>query len=218
MTNNFLGSTSASQGFPDSSVGKESACNAGDPDSIPWWGRSAGEGIGYPLQYSGLGNSMDYTVHGVTKSWTWLSNFHFQRIPCNIWDTRSTITHLLPEIHIELAGCIFLCSTWQPWLTFKVEVSSITRFSPSSGHLWAEPSGHNLIRKLCTGRCTGWCGRRGGQLQVEILPFVSFSKRIGSYLLPSRPPALTPGPSGGEGVATAPCMCTRCTALSHLRD
>ena len=39
-------------GFPDSSVGKESACNAGDPCSIPGWGRSTGEGIGYPLQYS----------------------------------------------------------------------------------------------------------------------------------------------------------------------
>ena len=39
-------------GFPDSSVGKESACNAGDPRSIPGSGRSAGEGIGCPLQYS----------------------------------------------------------------------------------------------------------------------------------------------------------------------
>ena len=39
-------------GFPDSSVGKESACSAGDPSSIPGLGRSAGEGIGYPLQYS----------------------------------------------------------------------------------------------------------------------------------------------------------------------
>ena len=39
-------------GFPDSSVGTESACNAGDPGSIPGSGRSAGEGIGYPLQYS----------------------------------------------------------------------------------------------------------------------------------------------------------------------
>ena len=38
--------------FPHSSVGKESACNAGDPSSIPGSGRSAGEGIGYPLQYS----------------------------------------------------------------------------------------------------------------------------------------------------------------------
>ena len=40
------------QGFPDSSVGKESICNAGDPGSIPGSGRSAGEGIGYPLQSS----------------------------------------------------------------------------------------------------------------------------------------------------------------------
>ena len=39
-------------GFPDSSVGKESACNAGDPGLIPGSGRSPGEGIGYPLQYS----------------------------------------------------------------------------------------------------------------------------------------------------------------------
>ena len=40
------------KGFPDSSVGKESACNAGDPSVIPGLGRSAEEGIGYPLQYS----------------------------------------------------------------------------------------------------------------------------------------------------------------------
>ena len=40
------------EGFPDSSVGKESACNAGEPSSIPGSGRSAGEGIGYPLQQS----------------------------------------------------------------------------------------------------------------------------------------------------------------------
>ena len=40
------------EGFPDSSVGKESACDSGDPSLIPGSGRSAGEGIGYPLQYS----------------------------------------------------------------------------------------------------------------------------------------------------------------------
>ena len=39
-------------GFPDSSVGKESACNAGDPGLIPVSARSSGEGIGYPLQHS----------------------------------------------------------------------------------------------------------------------------------------------------------------------
>ena len=40
------------KGFPHSSAGKESACSAGDPSSIPGWGRPPGEGIGYPLQYS----------------------------------------------------------------------------------------------------------------------------------------------------------------------
>ena len=56
--------------FPDSSTGKESTCNAGDPSSIPGLGRSAGEVLGYPLQYSGLENSMDCIDHGLTKSWT----------------------------------------------------------------------------------------------------------------------------------------------------
>ena len=102
--------------FPGGSAGKESACNAGDPSSIPvlerfpgegkgyplqysWAslvaqlvknlpvmqetagsGRSVGEGIGYPLRYSGLENSVDCRVHGVTKSWTQLSNFHFHTV------------------------------------------------------------------------------------------------------------------------------------------
>ena len=49
------------------SAGKESACNGGDPVSIPGLGRSFGEGIGYPLQYSVLENSMDSIVHGVAE-------------------------------------------------------------------------------------------------------------------------------------------------------
>ena len=60
-------------GFPCGSAGKESASNAGDLDSVPGLGRSPREGKGYLLQYSGLENSMDYTVHGVAKSWTRLS-------------------------------------------------------------------------------------------------------------------------------------------------
>ena len=65
------------KGFPDSSVGKESARNVGDLGSIPGLGRSAGEGKGYPLQYSGLENSMDCIVYGVANNQTWLSDFHF---------------------------------------------------------------------------------------------------------------------------------------------
>ena len=64
-------------GFPVSSAGKESACNAGDLGSVPGLGRSPGEGTGYPLQYSGLENSIDCIVRGVTKSLTRLSDFHF---------------------------------------------------------------------------------------------------------------------------------------------
>ena len=67
-------------GFPCGSAGKESACNAGNLDSIPGLGRSSGEGKCYPLQYSGLENSMNCIVHGVAKSQTWLSDFHFQAL------------------------------------------------------------------------------------------------------------------------------------------
>ena len=99
-----------SMGFPDNSVGKESTCNAGDPGSIPGSGRSAGEGIGYPFRYSWSSlvaqlvknpptmqetwvakipqrrERLPTTVfwpgefHGVAKSRTELSDFHFQLI------------------------------------------------------------------------------------------------------------------------------------------
>jgi len=64
-------------GFPGGSAGKEPSCNVGDLGSIPGLGISPGEGKGYPLQYFGLENSMDCTVHAVTKSRTRLSDFHF---------------------------------------------------------------------------------------------------------------------------------------------
>ena len=57
-------------GFSCDSAGKESACNAGEMGSNPGLGRSTGEGKGYPLQYSGLENSLDCLVHGVAKSRT----------------------------------------------------------------------------------------------------------------------------------------------------
>ena len=64
-------------GFPVGSAGKESVCNAGDLGSIPGLGRSPGQGNSYPLQYSGLENSMDCIVDVVEKSWTWLNCVHF---------------------------------------------------------------------------------------------------------------------------------------------
>ena len=63
--------------FPDDSAGKESACNAGDLASIPRFRRASEEGNSYPLQYSGLVNSMDSVVHGVTKGQTRMRDFHF---------------------------------------------------------------------------------------------------------------------------------------------
>ena len=62
-------------GFPCGSAAKESARNAGDLGSTPGLGRSPGEGKGYPRQYSGLENSMNSIVHGITKSRTRPSNF-----------------------------------------------------------------------------------------------------------------------------------------------
>jgi len=64
-------------GLPCDLAGKESVCNVGDLGLIPGLGRSPGEGNGYPLQYSGLENSMDYIVHGVANSRIQLSNFNF---------------------------------------------------------------------------------------------------------------------------------------------
>ena len=76
-TKTTLGGGGLWLGFLDGSVGKESICNAGNADLIPGWGRSLGEGNGYPLQYSCLENPMDsgawrVIVLGVTKSQTQL--------------------------------------------------------------------------------------------------------------------------------------------------
>ena len=79
-------------GFPGGSDGKESACNAGDLGLIPGFGRSLGEGNGYPLQYFYLENPMDRggwraTVHGVTKNWIGLKRFNTNKyIYIYIWN------------------------------------------------------------------------------------------------------------------------------------
>ena len=65
------------EGLPWQVSGKELACSAGDLGSIPRLGRSPGKGESYPLQYSGLENSLECIVHGVAKSQIRLSDFHF---------------------------------------------------------------------------------------------------------------------------------------------
>ena len=92
--------------FPCGSAGKEAACNVGDLGSISGLGRSPGEGKSYPLQYSGLENSMECVVHGVAKSRTRLSDFHFPSIirwPTAIMRQRLTSLPIL----LQGNGCLF---------------------------------------------------------------------------------------------------------------
>ena len=70
----------------------------GDLGLIPGLGRSPGEGKGYPLQYSGLENSMDRTVHGVAKSQTERNNFHLVVTSagvCTLADQEASLIHIL---------------------------------------------------------------------------------------------------------------------------
>ena len=92
------------QRLPDISVGKESASNVGDLGSIPRLGKSPGEGKGYPLQCSGLENSMDCTVQRVTKTQAQLSDFHFTERLLNYPGTSST------EIYYSMSSLILRSS------------------------------------------------------------------------------------------------------------
>ena len=65
-------------GFPDSSIGKESACNAGDPSLIPGSGRSAGEGIGYPLQYSWASLVVQLVNNPPAMQETWVQSLDWE--------------------------------------------------------------------------------------------------------------------------------------------
>ena len=101
-------------GFPCGSAGKESACNAGDLGSIPGLGRSPREGKGYPLQYSGLENSMDCIVHGVAKSRTWPRDFHFS---FQIKITVKCLSH---------SGHFYFSRFFLMWIIFKVFIEFVT--------------------------------------------------------------------------------------------
>ena len=116
-------------GFPCGSAGKESTCNVGDLGSIPRLGRSSREGQGYTLQYSGLENSMDCIVHGVTKNQTWLTfifTFHFliyssvyMTIPVFQFTTRPP--HLLPGNH-KFVFSISSCFWRRFWITSTLSI------------------------------------------------------------------------------------------------
>ena len=72
-------------GFSDSSVGKESACNAGDPGWIPGSGRSAGEGIGYPLQYSWASLVAQLVMNLPAMQETWVQSLGWKILWRRAW-------------------------------------------------------------------------------------------------------------------------------------
>ena len=102
-------------GLPCGSAGKESACNAGDLSLIPGLGRSPGEGKSYPLQYSGLENSMDCIVHGVAKSQAWL--LYIESRCCTLFQhyrqERSMTSRKRKEKFAHI--CSYRCETWFKW-------------------------------------------------------------------------------------------------------
>ena len=91
-------------GLPCGSAGKESACGGGYLGLIPVLGRSPGEGSGYPLQYCGLENSRDSTVHGVAKSVHHWATFTFTLC----------MAELLIFIYYNLPTCWILISSYFP--------------------------------------------------------------------------------------------------------
>ena len=85
----------------------------GDLGSIPGLERSPGEGKGYPLQYSGLENSMDYTAHGVEKSQARLSDCHFREGQVRIYPAKASHSELGTVVML-INSTIFLLSVLSP--------------------------------------------------------------------------------------------------------
>ena len=78
-------------GFPDCSVGRESACNAGDPGSIPGSGRSTGEGIGYPLRYSWASLVAQLVKNPPAMRVTWVQSMNWEDLVEKGKATHSTV-------------------------------------------------------------------------------------------------------------------------------
>ena len=127
---------------PCGSAGRESTCNVGDLGSTPGLGRSPGEGKGYPVQYSGLGNSMDYTVHGVAESPTWLSDFHFQVSTLEVHVSPLllyTVEYLIPwpplDARMEAKCSIYFCWPDAQVTTGRLCPSGLILFHPCNNSM-----------------------------------------------------------------------------------
>ena len=168
--------------FPCGSAGKESACSAGDLGSNPGLGRSPGEGKGYPRQYSGPENSLDCVVHGVAKSQTRLSNFHFSSVKllgfpqAGLSSLRGEISSLgtghLPEVasvclcpalHIRDPAMVFVGREGPQRALEVSESRTSTAVASGWGFTWAQPLLSHLAngpvtpgaRLLILGHCLG---------------------------------------------------------------
>ena len=120
------------ESFPDSSIGKESACNTGDPSLIPGLGRSAGEGIGYPLQYS----------------WASLVAQLVKNLPCNAGDLGSIPR--LGKSPGEGKGYPLQYSGWENSMDCKVHGVVKSRTRPNYFHFTSLLNlGANFLISLC---------------------------------------------------------------------
>ena len=129
--------------FPGGLEGKASACDVGDPGSIPSLGRSPGEGSGNPLQYSCLENPKDggapwATVHRATKNRTWLSNYTHLRFKKFKTLKKLRSWHLVPSLHGKGKG-----KMWKQWQILFSWAPQITADSDCS---------HETKRRLLLGR------------------------------------------------------------------
>ena len=117
-------------GFPCGSAGKESTCNVGDLGLTPGLGRSPGEGKGYPLQCSGLENSMDSIVHGVAKSQTWLQ---CRRVRFDPWVWKIPCRRKWQPLQYSCLKNLMDSGAW--WATVHGVTKSLTRLSDFHFHL-----------------------------------------------------------------------------------
>ena len=115
---------------------KNSLANARDLGSISGLGRSPGEGKGYPLQYSGLENSMDYLFHGVAKSQTRLSNFHLHFPPFHQPGLFNGLWAAGPSFLVTLAPYSGIISG--PFILSFHSLPELLKITPGREHLCPE--------------------------------------------------------------------------------
>ena len=152
-----------SEDSPGGSDSKASAYNVGDPDLIPGWGRSPGEGNGNPLQYCCLENPMDRgawkaTVYGVKRSWTQLSDFtSLQAMPESLWLLGLQHASLLC-LPLSPGVCSYSCPLSQ-WCHTSISppfpaisLSNIRIFSTSGG----QSIGASALETLLPMKIQGW--------------------------------------------------------------